>query len=311
MINLMRRKLAKIPVPLAGLALGVASLGAVTTGMNPVIGNSLVLVASLLLLLFLSKVLLHVSSFIEDLKHPVFGSMLPTFSMGAMIVASFLGKLNYQAGKALWLAAIGLHIALLIHFLIQTCRPFRFINVVPSYFIPPVGLVVACISGQGFKAPQLCTAIFYFGVVSCLLLLCLVLIRLSKGALPDAKKPTLAILAAPCSLCLAGCLSLAEPPSELFLYLLIPLSILLTLSVYILLFGLLKMPFNPGCSAYTFPLVISAAAMLKLAEHLVQNEMGWSGSIHRLGMIEYWIAAGMVLVVAVGYLRRIVTNNEL
>ena len=298
----MRDKFAKIPAPLAGLGLGLASLGSVTGNFNSIIGNILGALATLVLLLFLGKIILNFSAFRQDLKHPVFSSIVPTFSMGLMIVATYLAKLNYSAGRSLWLAAIVIHALLLISFLINTFKNFNFENVVPSYFIPPVGIVVACVSGKMFDLPELCTGIFYFGLISYLVFLVMVLIRLGKGKLPIPKKATLAILAAPASLCLAGYLSLASVPNIAFLYLLAPLSIVMTFIVYYLLFGLLKIPFNPGYSAYTFPLVISAVGMLKLAGYLVKSGVNWGIYVKQLGMIELYIAAFMVIFVALKYL---------
>jgi tellurite resistance protein TehA-like permease len=264
---------------------------------SPLAGNTLAITASLLLLLFLCKVIFHLSAFKEDLKHPVFSSILPTFSMALMIVSTFLAKGNYDAGRTVWFIAIGLHVALMINFLITISRGFDFLNIVPSYFIPVVGIVVACVTGKGFYAPALCLGIFYFGFFTFLVLLGLVLARLSKGALPNPKKPTLAVLAAPASLCLAGYLSLAEAPPIGFMYLLIPLAVVLTGAVYVLLFRLLRMPFNPGFSAFTFPLVISATALLKLAGHPTVKEIGWSQSVNQIGTVELVIAAAMVLYV--------------
>lgn len=306
----MRDKFAKIPAPLGGLGLGLASLGSVTGNFNSIIGNILGGIAALVLLLFLGKIIFNFSAFKQDLKHPVFSSIVPTFSMGLMIIATFLGKLNYTTGRALWLAAIIIHSLLLISFLINTFKNFNFENVVPSYFIPPVGIVVACISGKMFNLPELCHGLFYFGFFSYMIFLVMVLVRLGKGELPIPKKATLAILAAPASLCLAGYLSLSSVPHFGFLYVLVPLSVIMTFSVYFLLFKLLKIPFNPGYSAYTFPLVISAVAMLKLAGYLTKNSISWGFYVKQLAMIELYIATFMVIFVSLKYLELYFLPNK-
>jgi len=297
----MINRFAKIPAPLAGLGLGLASLGSVTGNFSPLLGNILGVLASLVLLLFLSKIIMNFYAFKQDLKHPVFSSIIPTFSMGLMIVATFLAKLNYSAGRYLWIAAVVLHALLLISFLLNTFKNFNFDNIVPSYFIPPVGIVVACVSGKMFNFPELCNGIFYFGFFSYMLFLVLVFVRLGKGTLPAPKKATLAIMAAPASLCLAGYLSLPTLPNTTFLYILAPLSIVMTFVVYFLMFKLLKIPFNPGFSAYTFPLVISAVAMLKLAGYLMKSGVSWAGYVKQLGMVELYIATFMVFFVGLKY----------
>jgi len=303
MINTLRKKSSNVPAAATGLALGTACLGAALNSFSPLCGNILVSIAAFILILFFSKVIFSFDSFKNDLKHPVFCSILPTSTMALMIVSSFLAKVNYDAGKVLWFTAIALHVVLMISFLFITFKQFNFMNVVPSYFIPPVGIVVACVSGQKFDAPLLCQIIFYFGCASCALFSALIFARLKKAPLPDPKKATFAILAAPTSLCVAGYLSLPESPSVWFMYILAPLSLFLTVMVYYKLFRLLRTPFNPGFSAFTFPLVISAVAMFKLSAYLGKNEISWSGYVHQLALIELCIASAVVLYALTGYLR--------
>ncbi|MHA1989225.1 MAG: TDT family transporter, partial [Promethearchaeota archaeon] len=257
-----RVSFAKVPAPLAGLGLGLACLGSVILNYNFMLGNILGVLAALVLGIYLLKIVMNFSAFMQDLKHPLFSSIVPTFSMGMMIIATYLGRINYETGRIIWLVAVVLHGLLLIIFLSNFLRDFNFQNVVPSYFIPPVGIVVACITGGMFNFPILCETIFYFGFISYIITLILVVIRLAIGNIPNPKKATLAILAAPASLCLAGYLSLNSVLNPIFIYILIPLSIAMTVSVYVMFLKLLRMPFNPGYSAYTFPLAISAVAML-------------------------------------------------
>ncbi len=297
-----RASFAKIPAPLAGLGLGLACLGSVTLNFNILLGNILGGLATLVLGIFLSKIVMNFSAFKQDLKHPVFSSVVPTFSMGMMIIATYLGRINYEIGRIVWLVAVVLHGLLLINFLSNILRDFNFQNIDPSYFIPPVGIVVACVSGGMFNFPILCEIIFYFGFISYIITLILIFIRLAMGNIPSPKKPTLAILAAPASLCLAGCLSLNSVLNPIFIYILVPLSIAMTIAVYVMFFKLLRIPFNPGYSAYTFPLAISAVAMLKLAGYLTNSGSGWASYVELFGMIELYIAALITFYVGIRYL---------
>ena len=297
-----RASFAKIAAPLAGLGLGLACLGSVTLNFNILLGNILGGLAALVLGIYLSKIVMNFSAFKQDLKHPVFSSIVPTFSMGMMIIATYLGRINYEVGRIVWLVAVVLHGLLLISFLSNILRDFNFQNIVPSYFIPPVGIVVACISGGMFNFPILCETIFYFGFISYIITLILVLINLAMGNIPSPKKPTLAILAAPASLYLAGCLSLNSVMNPLFIYILVPLSIATTIAVYVMFFKLLRIPFSPGYSAYTFPLAISAVAMLKLARYLNNSRIGWASYVELFAMIELYIAVLIMFYVGIRYL---------
>ena len=299
---MMKDRITKIPAPLAGLGLGLTSLGSVTFNFNAFWGDILGILGGLVLIIYLSKIVINFSSFRQDLKHPVFSSIVPTFSMGMMIIATYLGRINYATGRIVWLVAVVLHGFLLISFLNNILREFNFHDVLPNYFIPPVGIVVASVSGKMFDFPIVCEVIFYFGFISYMIILPPILIRLAKGDIPVPERPTLAIIAAPASLCLAGYLSLNIIPNPIFLSILVPLSIAMTVSVFVMLFKLLRIPFNPGYSAYTFPLVISAAGMLKYTEYLSKSRIVWVGYVELFGIIELYIAALVVFYVVIRYI---------
>jgi Voltage-dependent anion channel len=85
--------------------------------------------------------------------------------------------------------------------------------------------------------------------------------------------PTLAILAAPASLFLTGYLSLVDDPQPLPVILLMGISVLMTAIVYVAFIRLLALPFSPGFSAYTFPLVIGATALFKAVEQFEARQI--------------------------------------
>ncbi len=297
----MMDKFSKIPAPLAGLGLGLACLGSASINFNVLWGNILGGLAALVLIIFLLKIVMSFSTFRDDLKHPVNSSIVPTFSMGMMIIATYMGRINLMIGHVMWLVAIVLHGIFLINFLYVLLKDLDFQNFVPSYFIPPVGIVVACVSGKMFNTPILCEFIFYFGFISYMIILPMMIFRLLKGDIPSPKIPTLAILTAPASLCLAGYLSLNTNLNPILIYILVPLSFTMTIIVYILLFKLLRIPFTPGYSAYTFPLAISAVAMLKFAGYLATSGSNWADYVEFFGIIELVIATLIILYVGIRY----------
>lgn len=301
-MNIKRESFAKIPAPLVGLGLGLACLGTVILNFNVLFSNILGGLAALVLGIYLLKILVNVPAFRNDLKHPLFSSILPTFSMGLMTISTYLGRIIYEAGRIVWIVAVIIHGLLLINFLRNILKEFDFQNILPSYFIPPVGIVVACMSGGMFNFPLLCEIFFYFGFISFFITLALVIIRLPMGNISSPKKPTLAILAAPASLCLAGYLSLSTIPNPVLLFILVPLSIVMTISVYVLFFKLLRIPFNLGYSCYTFPMTISAVAMLKFTSYLKNFGSVWVGFFEVFAIIEVYIATLIVFYVGIRYL---------
>ncbi|HAS61239.1 MAG TPA: C4-dicarboxylate ABC transporter, partial [Vibrio sp.] len=108
MIKATKAKVFGAPTPMAGLALGIASLGWCWENAAPLNGYGQLIgavIASLLLAILTVKFLFHRHLLAEDLAHPVVGSVVPTFAMATMVVSNALGKYFAMAGDVLWVAA--------------------------------------------------------------------------------------------------------------------------------------------------------------------------------------------------------------
>lgn len=81
-------------------------------------------------------------------------------------------------------------------------------------------------------------------------------------SVPEPLLPTIAIFAAPASLCLAGYLRSLDSKDLLLVSVLFGLSLASYLAVLLFLPKMLKLKFYPGCLAFTFPRVISAIATI-------------------------------------------------
>ena len=297
-------KFSRVPTPLAGLALGIASLGASWAIVLPEQSLTLKLVggavAAILLLHIILKFVFHPHLIKEDLSHPVVSSVMPTFAMAMMVVASALLPVAEGLARALWLFAVVTHLMLLVGFVTHRMKNFNFEEMVPSWFVPPVGIIVAAVTSTGMGFENTVKGLFIFGLCCYFFKLPIMLYRLFfKSRIPDAALPTFAIMAAPASLSLAGYLTISESPSITLISVLAPLAILMTMTVYIAFVKLLRLPFSPGYAAFTFPMVIGATALLKLESCL-------SGTlaelVHALGMIELGVATVIVFYVMVRYL---------
>ncbi len=270
----MRRSLHLLPTPIAALALAIASLGwawenlGIFDGLAQAFGAVL---GAFLLFLIALKFITNPKSLWSDLQHPVVGSVVPTFAMGLMIVSHSLGQLDSFAGDALWLFALVLHFGFLISFVYYRAQNFSLSHMVPSWFVPPVGLIVADVSFSGNEALRpLAEIILVFGLTVCAVLLPLMLYRLIFcEEVPDVAKPTIAILAAPASLSLAGYLTVMESPSPLIVAILLGIAVLMTSVIYVSFLHLMRLPFSPAYAAFTFPMVIGASALFKTAEWMV------------------------------------------
>ena len=76
----------------------------------------------------------------------------------------------------------------------------------------------------------------------------------------------------------------------------------MSLFVYFKMIKLIRISFNPGCSAYTFPLVIRALGTLKFAGYLSKSANSWTTYVKQFGLIELYIAILVVAYVSLGYL---------
>lgn len=292
MLKIARNRFANVPTPMAGLALGIASLGWAWENVGLFAGGAQMLgaiIATALLLILAGKFVLHPQLLMQDLAHPVVGSVVPTFAMAIMVVSDAVGdNLGSQLGIALWLFAIALHLVFLVTFIWHRLQDFQLHHMVPSWFVPPIGIIVADVTSPGGAFAPLAQTLLWFGIVCYAIMLPMMLYRLIFCAeVSDAAKPTIAIMAAPASLSLAGYLTVTAEPAPVLVAVLLGIGVLMTALVYLAFIKLLRLPFSPGYAAFTFPLVIGATALFKVVT-LAENSGLDIASINLLR----WLAEG-------------------
>jgi len=298
----------RTPSALAGLALGIASLGLCLekiTILNGIAQPFAALLASCLLLPLFCKFLFNPELLKQDLEHPLSASLSPIIAMATMVVANNISLYYFQLGQWICTAALIWHFGLLIFFIYYRSKNFHFSQILPSWFIPPIGPVLAVLMFPGGLYPLLEKWLVYFALFSYLLLLPVVLYRLRFFvALSDNEKPIMVILATPASLLLLGYLAITIQPNYVLISLLGGIAILMTVMVYMALIKLLRLPFTPTYSAFTFPLVVGAVALFKVTDFLSAQEV--NRQIVNLSEIlaygELTIATLMVLYVSSRYL---------
>ncbi|ENY3836006.1 TDT family transporter [Vibrio vulnificus] len=313
MIQRTKAKVMGAPTPMAGLALGIASLGwswenlATLNGYGQWISAA---IASGLLVILAIKFLFHRHLLQQDLAHPVVGSVVPTFAMGTMVVSNSLGHFFPVAGDVLWLVAVVLHIVFLVSFLYHRAQNFELHHMVPSWFVPPVGIIVADVSFSGNAAlAPIAHGALVFGMVAYAVMLPLMIYRfMFTHEVPDAAKPTMAIMAAPASLSLAGYLTVTAQPSPVIIALLFGIAVLMTAIIYLAFVKLLRLPFSPGYAAFTFPMVIGATALFKMANWMQQAGLSshYVEQVRMLAGVELLVATVVVGYVAVQYFYNLV-----
>lgn len=259
----MNEFLKKYPVPIVGLMLGLAAGGNLVQSYGEIYRNTFGMLSAILFILMLIKIAGYPKGVGESLDNPVVASVFPTFSMGIMILSTYLKPYGASLAFAMWIIGFMLHIGLILWFTKKFVLSFKIKQVFPSWFIVYVGIVVASVTGPAYKMVNLGQGAFWFGFISYLILLPIVIYRVIKvKEMPEPTLPTLVIFAAPASLLLAGYMnSFITTKSMALVWLLAALSILMYTAVIIILFKLLSLKFYPSYSGFTFPLVISGIGM--------------------------------------------------
>lgn len=271
----------KIPLPIAGVMLGFAALGNLLQSYSETIRLACGLISLILGLLLLCKIIMYPAMIKEDMKNPIMAGVAATFPMAIMLLATYAKPFLGQGSIYIWYLGLLIHLALIIYFTINFILKFDIKKVFTTYYIVYVGIAVSSVSAPAFEKTNIGTLAFWFAFISCLLLLIVVTYRyINFKDIPNPAKPLFCIYAAPVSLCLAGYMQSIQAKSLPLVIFLGALSLIIYIIVLFKLPKLLKLPFFPSYSAFTFPFVISGIAM--------KMTMGYLGKLgYNVGFFKY------------------------
>lgn len=300
----------KVPIPMTGLMLGLAALGNLVQSYGELYRNILGGISFVLLLLILVKIFVEPNSLKEGLNNPVVASVIPTLSMGIMILSTYIKPYFPSIAYGVWIIGLVMHIILIAYFTKKYIVNFSIKKVFPSWFIVYVGIVVGSVTGPAYGQATIGKYLFWFGLISYLILLPIVIYRVIKiKEIPEPALPTVAIFAAPASLCLAGYMNSFESKNIIVLWFLVVLSLAMLCAVLLYMPKLLKLPFYPSYSAYTFPFVISGIGIKLTNGFLTKtgNVVAWIKPIVHL---EEAIATILVLYVLIKYVQFLLSSPK-
>ncbi|MBH0031060.1 TDT family transporter [Pseudoalteromonas sp. SWYJZ98] len=308
MFKQFKNKVMGAPTAMADLALGIASMGWAWENVFNLNNHGQflgALLASVLILLLAAKFLLHPHLLKADLAHPVAGSVIPTFAMANLVISNSVGQFNPLVGDIMWVLAFVLHLIFLVSFLYQRAKKFNFEDMAPSWFVPPVGIIIADITFSGNPTlAWLAYSALVIGISTYAIMLPIMFYRFLLALKSDYEiQPTLAILAAPASLTLAGYFHIVANPSLVIVGALFILAIIKTLIVYVLFIKLLRRPFTPSYAAFTFPMVIGATALFKMADWMqsINLAIPFIDTVDYLATFELIVATAVVCYVSGRY----------
>lgn len=300
----MNNLLKKIPMPIVGLMLAFAALGNLVQSYGELYRTILGTISMLLFVISTMKFASNFKGLVEELNNPMGASVFPTYSMGIMLLATYLKPLHSGIAYIVWMIGVLLHIFLLVRFTSQFVTKFNIKQVFPSWFIVYVGIAVASVTGKAFQ-PIIGQIAFGIALLSYLVLLVVVGKRVFViKEIPEPALPTLVIISAPGSLCLAGYINIFDTKNMGLFWFLLVLSQLLYLFALIKLVTLLKLKFYPSYSGFTFPIVISAMA-LKLSNGFLMKQGYSTGLLPFFVKTEELIAILIVFYVLFRYIQHI------
>ena len=260
------------------------------------------IVAFILFVMLILKAVLHFKNIKKEFDNVAIASVIPTFSMGAMVISTYVLPFSKPVASVLWYGAVVLHIVLMVVFTKTYVLNFKKETVLPSWYIVYVGIVVATVTGKQFN-PLIGKICFYFGLVAYLVLIPVVLNRVYKiGNMKKPVLPTKVIMTAPGSLCLAGYLSGFENKQAAMIAFLVIISQLFFILVLTELPKLLKLEFYPSFSAFTFPTAITALSMKLYVGYITALGKGWA-FIKYVALFEEILAIALCLYVLYKYIK--------
>ena len=270
-------RLERMPVPVLPTFVGALTLSNVYSGMGyPWVRHLTMWAATIVLLLYIVKIVKFPMTCKKEYEAVVPCSLYAGFTMVTMILGSYYFDYIPVLGKGMWAVAVAIHA---IHILIFTYRNViqkRDINTfVPSWFVTYNGIMVSCVVGGAMNAAGILKYIVYYGIVIYFVIIPIMIWRLMTVEVKASIYHTMAVVLAPCSLCVVSYLNVIKEPNQMLLYILYACVLVSLAFIIIKLPKFFAFPFAPGFAGMTFPMAIGIVASTKMAGYL--NGIGNAG----------------------------------
>ena len=297
-----------LPTPIAGLALGSVALGNLLQPYSSSLQLLFNLLSLIIIVLLTIKFTLGYDKLKKEMENPVIATVLATYPMTIMLLASFSKKYIGLLSMPVWIIGIFLDFCVVCYAIYNFIIKERHISkIYPTWFITFVGPAVVTVTAINYNLEALGLIYFYFSYINYLVLLPFVLYRVYKYKhYKDGDYPTITVFSAPGGLLLASYMIGVTQKSNIVLAILIPLTILLFIFVLIQLPYLLKRKFYPSFSAFTFPLVICAIAFQKTG---IYYQIGTLSFLTILIHLSELLAVIIVVYVWYGFIKDSIETN--
>ena len=290
-------RLERMPVPVLPTFVGALTLSNVLSGMGYTwIRHGTMWAATIILLLYIIKIVKFPKTCLKEYQTVVPCSLYAAFTMITMILGSYYFDYIPALGKGLWAAAICIHA---VHILIFTYRNViakRDINTfVPSWFVTYNGIMVSCVVGGAMNAAGVLKYIVYYGIAIYFVIVPIMIWRLLKVEVKAPVYHTMAVLLAPCSLCVVSYLNVVPNPNAALLYVLYGCVLASLLFIIIKLPKFFSFPFAPGFAGMTFPMAIGIVASTKMAGYLTgAGQEALAGVVKQISGIQIYLTTMII-----------------
>lgn len=266
----MIKRLEKMPVPVLPTFVGALTLSNVYNGMGfSTVRHLTMWAATIILILYIVKIITYPKVCVNEYKNTVPCSLYAAFDMILMILGSYYFDYLPGFGKTLWAIGLGIHVVHLLVFTYRNVIKERNINTfVPSWFVTYNGIMVSCVVGGAMNAAGILKYVVYYGIIIYFILIPIMIWRLIKVEVKDSVYHTMAVVLAPCSLCVVSYLNVIKEPKAAMVYLLYACVLASLVFVVVKLPKFFAYSFVPGFAGLTFPMAIGIVASQKMAGYL-------------------------------------------
>lgn len=263
-------RLERMPVPVLPTLVGALTLGNVYSGMGfPWVRHLSMWAATIVWLLYVVKIIKFPKTCKKEYETTVPCSLYAGFTMVLMILGSYYFDYVPALGKAMWAAGLAVHAVHIVIFTYLNVVKKRDINTfVPSWFVTYNGILVSCVVGGAMNAGGILKYVAYYGIIIYLVIIPIMIWRLLKVEVKAPVYHTMAVVLAPCSLCIVSYLNVIKEPNQMIVYFLYACVLASLLFVIVKLPKFFAFPFAPGYAGMTFPMAIGIVASTKMAGYL-------------------------------------------
>ena len=246
------------------------------------------------------KIIFFPKSLLNGLKDPITITALATLTMLGMVYSDVIAYGSVGFAGVFWSIMVILHLLLLAAFFYFHMFKRKLEEYISAWFVPTVGAGLGCSTITSINYTGVSYAILWIVSVLFISLLFLLLLRfVFCKKLERSKAPTLAVFAAPASICLSGYLTISNNPSVVITLFFASFSIILVTFVYFCILSIIiKDKFTVLFSCFTFPLAISTLACFKFSNWLSQGlSVNWGCAFYIISLIELAVSSIVILYV--------------